>query len=387
MRAVLDGDDDKDEELDTDGQFEWLEVTVIEPLPEGEPDRDELGDSEAVTETDPESEPLCVDVALTDVQPDGDADRVVVPLAVLVCGSLLGDAVPLCATDADTVETYESDDCALEEGESDEMIDIVDNGDSEGCPLADGFEGVGNCVVEPENVPELVDEMEAELEKDWSLVIVAETEVDPDTEGPFENDAETDGDCELIFCVAEFTTDGETEAETETEPVNDPEDEGELDTETDIVNVTDTVNVVDESDDADCAAVPVAIVAVAHDADAETLGLADAELKPESDGTTDCDGVPERHWVTVAENESIEADGCGDVDIAADGVVDEDKQRLAVEDTVDERDCVSDTVADPEKVVPQYAVLKLTIWLQPPPAENELIQYGTSGVSTGVRHQ
>lgn len=104
LRAVLDGDDDTDGELDTDGQFEWLAVTVMEPLLEGEPDRVGLGECEAVTETEPENEPLCVEVALAEKQPDGDAVSVVVPLTVLVGGALLGDAVPLCKTVADTVE-------------------------------------------------------------------------------------------------------------------------------------------------------------------------------------------------------------------------------------------------------------------------------------------
>lgn len=97
----------------------------------------------------------------------------------------------------------------------------------------------------------------------------------------------------------------------------------------------------------------VMMVAVAQDAVPERLGDADAEKHPDDVLETDGDGVPERHCVTVADDESMETVGFGEVEKAADGDADALKQRLAVEDTVDELDCVMDTVADPEKVVPQ----------------------------------
>lgn len=182
---------------------------------------------------------------------------------------------------------------------------------------------------------------------------VDEIEVEPERDGLLEKDAEPDGDCEFSFCVAELTADGVTDGETETDPDDEPDDEGELDIDTDAVYVSETVAESDASNDADCAAVPVPIVAVAQDAETETLGVADALYDTDSDGAPDTVGVPERHCVTVAENESMEAEGCGVVDIATDDDGDAERLRVDVDCVVDDDEIDGDRVAATEKVVPQ----------------------------------
>ena len=74
MRDVLEGDDEMDGELDTDGQLDRLAVIVTEPLPDGDEETVGLCEWDPVTETDPVSEPLCVDDVLADAHLDGDAE-------------------------------------------------------------------------------------------------------------------------------------------------------------------------------------------------------------------------------------------------------------------------------------------------------------------------
>lgn len=182
-------------------------------------------------------------------------------LTVLVGGTSLGEAVLLCETDVDAVEKKESDGAQLDDGELEEMREVVDDVDALGALDVVGFDGVGICVPDPEYVPDCVDEPEADPVEDGTLENVEETDVEPERDGPFENVADTDVDIETAFGVSEGRGEGESTLDMEADPVNEPE--------------VDEVN--DTDGEPDGAAEIVMIVAVAQDAVPDRLGDADAE--------------------------------------------------------------------------------------------------------------